>query len=289
MCRLIALRANQETDAVCSLVEGPNSLLQQSIRDSTCGQDHPDGWGIARYVDGKPWVEKDVRSADSEKGGPFSDAAREARSTTIVAHVRKASVGDKGKYENTHPFTAGRWVFCHNGTVKDENLRGEIKTEIASDLRDAIKGDTDSERIFYWLLGKYRSSDGDLAQPVADVPGFARIVGEAMGELARRCVEAAPNGNHGLNVVLTDGEALVVTRWRRSLYWLLREGTTDAHSCGQLPEEGRARDFRDFRSVIIASEPTTNGEPWEEVKQGDVVWVDSELRAGVLKGCFSVR
>src|SRR5487761_2509057 len=56
-----------------------------------------------------------------------------------IAHLRAASKGDVRKV-NTHPFIAGQWALCHNGTF-DEYKIGKLA------LQDRVKfeGDTDSE------------------------------------------------------------------------------------------------------------------------------------------------
>ena len=85
----------------------------------------------------------------------FLAAGREVRSAVVLAHVREASVGPVLP-ENTHPFLFDRWLFAHNGTVARFRdvpaVRGALEAEIDHDLRLEIRGDTDSERVFYLFL-----------------------------------------------------------------------------------------------------------------------------------------
>ena len=55
---------------------------------------------------------------------------------------------------NTHPFVYGRWIFAHNGTLQNFAARKQLLLDaIPNDLRQLIRGDTDSEHVFMlWLV-----------------------------------------------------------------------------------------------------------------------------------------
>lgn len=151
MCRLYAFRANEPTKVECSLVLAQNSLLEQS-RSDALGRDHSDGWGIAYYPEQIPVLEKNVAAA--HKGLHFSAAAERVYARTVVAHVRMATVG-ASSLANCHPFHWGNWIFAHNGTVIGvDKLRQQMVKEMGTDLSEQVKGGTDSELLFFWLLGK---------------------------------------------------------------------------------------------------------------------------------------
>ena len=70
----------------------------------------------------------------------------------VVAHVRRATVGGT-TIENTHPFSYGKWIFAHNGTVPNFlKVRDRMLPEIDSMLANDIKGTTDSEHIFSFFF-----------------------------------------------------------------------------------------------------------------------------------------
>lgn len=81
---------------------------------------HADGWGIVYYDDkGRPaYAGRSTRDALDDP--LYDQAVGELRKIRpkgpLLAHVRKASAGALS-IDNTHPFTHGRWSFCHNGTV----------------------------------------------------------------------------------------------------------------------------------------------------------------------------
>src|SRR5206468_12032321 len=75
---------------------------------------------------------------------------------TVVAHVRKASVGAIAM-QNTHPFQRGPWLFAHNGTLPDwEKVREPLEELIDPSLRSELRGETDSERCFLLFLTRLR-------------------------------------------------------------------------------------------------------------------------------------
>ena len=90
-----------------TLVQETNALVRQSHA-------HPDGWGLAFYVGGEPQIARGVAGAFEDED--FTNLCSFISSETVVAHVRKASVGALS-LENTHPFAFGPWVMAHNGTV----------------------------------------------------------------------------------------------------------------------------------------------------------------------------
>ena len=149
MCRLYALRANEPTRVECSLVRAQNALMLQSAGDAE-GLVHGHGWGVADYKDGSPLIEKQVWAAYD--GEHFAKKAARVYGHTVVAHVRRATVGVPS-IENTHPFVYGRWIFVHNGTVPNFlKVRDRMIEEVDPLLRNDIRGTTDSEHIFYYIL-----------------------------------------------------------------------------------------------------------------------------------------
>ena len=59
------------------------------------------GWGVADYRDGVPLIEKQTWAAFH--GEHFRKSAARVYAHTVVAHVRRATVGSTS-IENTHPF-----------------------------------------------------------------------------------------------------------------------------------------------------------------------------------------
>src|SRR4029453_4002751 len=133
MCRLFGFRSVIPSQVHRSLLAAENALGKQS-------NEHPDGWGVAFYVDGSPHI---PRSPKSPPGAPlFSRLSGVVSSETVLAHVRRATQGTKTVL-NCHPFQYGRWAFAHNGDIPEfDRHRTALLAEVAQNLRRYVLGDT---------------------------------------------------------------------------------------------------------------------------------------------------
>ena len=86
MCRLFGFRSVIPSRVHRSLLAAENALGVQS-------NDHPDGWGVAFYVDGAPHVTRSPLTALGDS--LFHRLSGVVSSQTVLAHVRKATQGDK--------------------------------------------------------------------------------------------------------------------------------------------------------------------------------------------------
>lgn len=271
MCRLYSLSANEPTKVECTLVYAQNALLRQSRADLR-GKDHSDGWGIACYRGGVPQVERRATAAHGDIH--FSTTAERVYSTKVVAHVRRATVGQPS-LENTHPFTHGPWTFAHNGTLRGmDRLEEQLLRETPEKLRLLRAGSTDSELIFYWLLGRMQARGQSSGEACAELEGLADAVGDGVAALARRADAVDGERPSRLNLMLTDGRVLVASRWNNSLFFVRRRGVRDCEICG-IPHVVHDEAV-DYRAVVLASEPISS-EVWEEVPEGTIVVVGGDL------------
>lgn len=263
VCRLYGFRATEPTKVECTLVHAQNALMVQSRGDRE-GLEHAHGWGVATYEDHHPRVERQAWAA--YHGEHFRRAAARVFSCTVIAHVRRATVGDP-RPENTHPFWAGPWAFAHNGTVPHfDRLRERLLGETSAEHRAAIQGETDSEHIFRMLLTRIeRAPDRALLA----------IVRDAVQTIVRWCRELDPDAPIGLNLLLTDGERMAGSRWGRTLYSVTREAIRDCEICGFAHVHHTPG--RPYFAVVVASEPISH-EDWVEVPDYSVYEVTPDLR-----------
>src|SRR5262245_39674717 len=194
MCRLFGFRSVIPSRVHRSLLAAENALGVQS-------NDHPDGWGVAFYVDGAPHVTRSPLTALGDS--LFHRLSGVVSSQTVLAHVRKATQGDKTVL-NCHPFQYGRWVFAHNGDIPEFVARRDaLVAEIAADLRRFVLGDTDSEVIFFVFLSELRKN-GPLGQE--------RSMGEVVEALratvhkVRGICDPLGSSPSLLTLMVTDGE-----------------------------------------------------------------------------------
>ena len=262
MCRLYGLSATEPTKVECSLVHAQNALMAQS-REDTAGLTHGHGWGVATYPDGLPNVERQTWAA--YHGEHFRKTAARVYSRTVIAHVRRATVGPP-RLENTHPFSHGRWVFAHNGTVPNFDRVREPMLDAMDFLhRTEIRGSTDSEHIFRYLLSLWEL---DPARPLLEI---LRLGLEQIVSWSR---EVDPDAPASLNVLWSDGEHLAGSRLGRTLWYLERDGLVTCEICGT--PHVHHDPHRDYRAVEIASEPVTQ-ESWLRVPNGVVFNVDPDM------------
>ena len=271
MCRQYCFVANEETKIECTLVHAQNALMLQSRSDMR-GRAHPDGWGVSVYEDFLPVVERRTKAAYEDLH--FSAAAERVFASTVVAHVRKATVG-RPALENTHPFTFQCWTFAHNGTVTAfDTVKNALFAEVPARLRENIRGTTDSELLFHWLLGRMQQAGISPDQRCAELDRLIDVVSEALQHVASLCADAGAKPAK-LNILLTDGRIAVATRWNNSLYWLFRNGIHDCEICGIA--HIRHSPGVEYRATIVASEPVSH-EDWHEVPERTLVAIDRSIQ-----------
>lgn len=265
MCRMFVQRASHSLSTASDLLDSPHSLRCQSDCDLV-GRNHIDGWGVAYYRNRQPLVLRGIEPAYQDP--QFSEACVAARSTTVMAHVRRASKGIR-KLENCHPFTRGKWSFAHNGTLTAlESLREKIYRETKAASRRLIRGDTDSELIFHWLLDSLDKQKAIAGDRCLSLTRMRHTIALSLADLDSRNAQAEQGSTKAdpvarLNVFLTNGSVLIAARMRNSLHELTRKI--------KLPNGTVAR------SVTFASEPFGPGN-WREVDDLSVVSLSSEFK-----------
>jgi glutamine amidotransferase len=214
---------------------------------SRLAEEHRHGWGVVHFDGQRPWLETSVVSAQACPR--FERLGEEVATTSLLAHIRLASVGGVNDLNN-HPFLGEGWAFMHNGTLlRFDRHRAELEREIAPRWRSRLRGDTDSERCFALFLTYL---DG-VAEP--DLGAATGALARVMRVAAEVCDRAAPPGERSaLNFIVSDGRRLIATRRGRSLFRAQRPGTR-----------------------FVASEHLWQGEAWEEIPEDGVLSVDQDL------------
>lgn len=266
MCRLYGFRSNEPTKVECTLVHAQNALMVQSRAD-LAGYSHANGWGLATYENKVPHLNRQAWAA--YHGEHFQRAAARVFSHQVLAHVRRATVGEPA-IENTHPFVDGPWAFVHNGTIPNfERLRSRLLAEMPENRRANVHGATDSEHFFHFLRAR------QLQQPGCSTHIILR---DAIETVIGWCREIDPNAGIGLNVIMTNGFEMVGSRLGRSLHYVERRGVHDCEICG-FPHIHHDP-HRDYRACIVASEPISH-ENWRDVPDGSIYLVNADYRMEV--------
>jgi glutamine amidotransferase len=233
-------------------------------RGDQSGITHAHGWGVATYADDLPQVERQAEAAYHSEH--FRRTAARVCSRTVVAHVRRASVGSVS-LDNTHPFAYGKWVFAHNGTLRAFDAMREWMLDAMTDAhRMAIRGATDSEHVFHFVLSRWREHP-HLTLSEALRAGLQHVIAQS------RKTDAA--ATIGLNVLLSDGDELVGARWGRTLWYVERNQVQDCEICGFPPIHHAPR--TPYQAAVIASEPISD-EPWVAVPEDTIFRVTPDMR-----------
>ncbi|MBR1533101.1 MAG: class II glutamine amidotransferase [Ruminococcus sp.] len=195
MCMLFGLSARDEFHT--------NEYLKAFYKNSP---KHPDGWGLGVIGRHDAVIEREsIEASKSHYLKERLSAPIDAR--LLLAHIRYATVGNV-EYRNCHPFSAKdnlsrRWTQAHNGTIFDYPA--------LSRYVGVQKGDTDSERIFLYLLDRLNAAQSEKGGKLSFDERFDLLDG-IVGDMAK--------GNK-LNLLLTDGRNLYVhTNCKETLYYL---------------------------------------------------------------------
>lgn len=277
MCRLFGFRSVIPSQVHRSLLGAENALVWQS-------ECHPDGWGVAYFVGGYPHLIKSDSTALHDT--LFRRVSGIVASHTVVAHLRKATKG-KNSLINCHPFQYGGWIFAHNGDIPGfEEHRGELIASVPPVLRRFILGDTDSEVIFYMILGHISHRLGQheltLHQSALPLEVVADAVRETIQEIERiaglRCYEEADRLL--LSFVLTNGELMLAHQGGKELFYsTYKVCCPERDSCPSFAPECEAPTKTGRVNHLVFSSERLHGENvWHALTPGQLVGVDGQMR-----------
>jgi len=258
-------------------MDAPQSLLYQSrVRRK---EPQKDGWGVGWFERGRPRIYKSPRPIykdlasphPSPIGGGRSKAAGEAetriagiRSHCLIGHVRWASNPLKLPASHligmahTQPFSFGPWLFAHNGTLL---IPKEVRAALGP-LGRCVKGNNDSEVLFYWLMRH------EVHRSVSHIRRAVR----GLNALWKKCRKKYPlykHPFHGFNWVLTDGRTLI------AMCYVNPGGFGKAKALIRRTEPYyQLRYKHDSSGWIVASEPLDRDPGWKSMRHGQILVTD---------------
>ena len=238
MCRHLAYLGPPVT--LEALLLGPeHSLLRQSWqpRHQRHGNLNADGFGAgwydlarrpepARYRSARPiWADRS-----------FASLAGLVSSEAVLAAVRSATPPLPVEETSAPPFTAGPWLFVHNGAVDGfkEGIGTQLRRAVSDRREGGIEGASDAEVLFALVLDQLDAG----ARPDA-----------ALGEVMARVLAIT---TARLNLALLDGRSVTATAYGASLFV-------------------RGGDGAGGPGLVVASEPFDDAPGWRAVPDGSVV------------------
>ncbi len=203
MCRLYGQISSTSQNASDYLADVDRSLFRQSnYRRKDYQQD---GWGIGSFKGTQARLVKSPRAVFDE-APRFRRVASQTRSQIVIGHLRAASnpMGLSKRQlmraENAQPFTDGKFIFAHNGTV----LIAKDVRRFLGPYRERMQGSNDSE-IYFWQFRKFYDLYGDIPAALEACVREQWTLFE-YGRRTRRKKLDAPY--LGLNTLVSDGRSL---------------------------------------------------------------------------------
>ncbi|MBA2664634.1 MAG: class II glutamine amidotransferase [Bradymonadaceae bacterium] len=280
MCRLFGFRSVISSQVHRSLVSADNAMMRQS-------EMHPDGWGVAYYVEGVPHVIKSASTAVSDT--LFRRVSGIVASETVVAHLRKATVGNKSIL-NSHPFQYGSWIFAHNGQIPNfENYREELLASVSPIFRRFVLGDTDSEVIFY-LLMSHMARRIDVHRKGAAIEELTEAIVETVDQIHKvtglNCLTSGKEQEFYLSFLLTNGHVMLAHQGGKELYYsTYKLCCPERESCPSFSKVCEAPAVHNgfVNHMIVSSEPLQGENVWLEMMPGQIVGVDWRMQLQVFQ------
>ena len=239
------------------LYKPDHSLIDQSLHarlgvETTNGDGFGVGWYSAKTD--TPAIFRSIEPAWNERN--LRELAGHVTSPLFLAHIR-ASTGTPVQQTNCHPFRHGRWLWVHNGLVRDfVHLKRELALAVDESLYSSIEGSTDSELLFYLALTHGLEDDP---------PGAVERMVGLVEEVGRR---------HGIEhpiqmtIATTDGKSVWAFRYSsegrsRSLYY-----STDIRTVREMyPERPRLQEVSDETRIIVSEPLVDLVGAWNEVPE----------------------
>lgn len=149
MCRLLGIKQQNNNKDLSIILAKFRAQSKFGKVPKGIEGGHKDGWGFVLYnKNGVSLFKRSYMNAYNDNGyKAIKNSILNSTNSILIGHLRKSSVGKKC-IENSHPFVYKNFSFCQNGTI----LNSE-KIITKSKYKSFIKGDTDSEKLFYFILG----------------------------------------------------------------------------------------------------------------------------------------
>lgn len=279
MCRLMAyLGSPIIIDKL--LYQPKNSLVNQSINAKELEEPlNGDGFGIGWYVrdlNFEPVTFVSVHPAWSNRN--LRNLAPKIKTDCFIAHVRAASVGEVSE-SNCHPFQYKNILMMHNGGVENfSNIKRKLREPLTDELYNWIKGQTDSEHIFAYLLNDLFRNHKALS-PEAVIDAFENTFRALKKMMAENGIHEAAY----LNMVVTNGLFVVGTRYvthpeEQPLTLYHSEGSRFVVEDGithlMAPED-------DDQAVLVVSEKLSDDKDWTLIPSNHFIIVENSLNVRI--------
>lgn len=279
MCRLMAYKG---TPIVIDdlLYKPKNSLITQSINAKEIEEPlNGDGFGIGWYapeINNEPVTFVSVNPAWNNRN--LRNLAPKIKTNCLLAHVRAATVGDVSE-SNCHPFQYKDLLMAHNGGVEEfGKIKRHLRAPLSNELYNWIKGQTDSEHLFAYLLN-HLFNNHKVVTPETVVDSFEQMFRDVKDLMAKYDIKEEAY----MNMAFTNGEFVVASRYVSDPK---QEALTLYHSEGSrfVVENGVTRLVApkdNDGAVLVVSEKLSDDKDWTMIPANHFVIVEQSLNVRV--------
>ncbi len=265
MCRLFGFKSVLQSHIHESLVSADNAIGKLS-------EEHPDGWGVAYYVENSPHIIKSANKAIEDK--IFQKVSGVVSSHTVLAHVRNATLGEKSVL-NTHPFQYGPWVFAHNGNIKDfKEHKTALMMLIAPRFIRFILGTTDSEVLFFILLTEITKNSNYKLAVAKAISAVTKVVGDFERDNDKENIHTF------LSFILTNGRSMLAFNGGKTLHYSTHKSRCpERDTCNFFNDscEQKSDNNSQVNHLIVSSEPLQGINLWYPTLPGELIQVDEKM------------
>lgn len=261
MCRLFFIFNHHLTKSEMTRILAQRTRKRKNtpfVKNERDDGPHKDGFGMA-YQEKNKWVS--YKSLHNPISKIYDDFNEIQNSPLVIMHLRhnchlgnscSIATGQKS-IENTHPFLHDKYVFAHNGNILYfEKYKSNLRKYISDDLFSKIKGETDSEWIFYMFLTLLqKKTQNDLR----NVKTLHSLLEQLLEILKSECEEFTAN------FIFSNGEISFISRY---IHYDVLKYTE--------PQYPNSLYYDTTNGVIITSEPITQN--YKLVPENTAIYVD---------------
>ncbi|MDA8792535.1 class II glutamine amidotransferase [Bacteriovoracaceae bacterium] len=272
MCKLFGFRSILNSKVHSSLIEAENSLFN-------LGSLHPDGWGLAYYVNQIPHLHRSTEAVHEQN--LFQKISGQVSSQTFMAHIRKATQGNKD-IQNCHPFQFGLWIFCHNGNIKNyQKEKSKFLSMLPPELSSKVYGESDSEFLFYFL-----TQDFILSDQAWDYNSLAHKITSRVKQLVHKIGkldtfqpgDIVPHKDRNyLTFLLSDGNRMFGFNGGIPLFYCTHKSKcSESDTCSFYNNscENTVTINQKINHLILSSEEISGQNIWKKLHLGEMVGID---------------
>lgn len=287
MCRFVIYKGTSPVQLSDLLTKPCHSIINQAF-DSRLRLDrrrpmNGDGFGVGWYdsvydeeLGSQPCIFTSVTPAWNNVN--LTRLAEKIKSPLVFGHVRATTAGSLS-LDNCHPFSYGKLMFMHNGSIGQFPL---LKRRLQQNLPDVafnmVQGNTDSE----WAFALFISMLPNPGAKSFNTETLKQAMFKTIARLNELAEEANITEPSLLNFCVTDGDTVIATRYISSRtdeaasLWF--SSGTSFSEFGEGGHYKMAKADKRESIIMIASEPLTfERADWMEIKTNNMVVVTPKM------------